>query len=193
MDRSMKVKLAAGAAAGAIVALAIALGAVGALATAQVLSSDDDRAEGDRFEYRMPPAFDDPSDRGLFGGPPLRYPGRGVDLDEAATYLDLSESEVRDRVRGRRHAGGHRPRRGQVRRRPRPGARRRGERADRRGGGGGEGGARRPADRPRERRVRASRLRARLRVLLHASPALADHHSNEAGITRLGGVPRTRD
>jgi hypothetical protein len=94
----MKMKLAAGAAAGAIVALAIALGAVGALATAHVLSSDDERAEGDRFEYRRSPAFGDPGDRGLFGGPPLRYPGRGVDLGEAATYLDLSESEVRDRL-----------------------------------------------------------------------------------------------
>jgi hypothetical protein len=97
MDGSMKVKLAAGA--GAIVALAIALGAVGALATAHVLSSDDERVAGDRFEFRERPALRGPSDRGLFGGPPLRFPGRGVDLDDAATYLDLSESEVRDRLR----------------------------------------------------------------------------------------------
>ncbi len=97
MNRPTKVKLAAGA--GAIVALAIALGAVGALATAHVLSSDDERVAGDRFGYRMLPALGDPSDRGLFGGPPFRFPARGVDLDEAATYLGLSESEVRERLR----------------------------------------------------------------------------------------------
>ena len=97
MDRSTKAKLAAGA--GAIVALAIALGAVGALATAHVLSSDDEQVAGDRFESLERLPFGDPSDRGLFGGPPLRYPGRGVDLADAATYLELSESEVQDRLR----------------------------------------------------------------------------------------------
>jgi hypothetical protein len=97
MDRPTKVKLAAGA--GAIVVLAIALGAVGALEPAHVLSSDDERVAGDRFEYGEPLALADRGDRGLFGGPPLRFLGRGVDLGEAATYLGLSESEVRDRLR----------------------------------------------------------------------------------------------
>jgi hypothetical protein len=98
MDRPTKAKLAAGA--GAIVLLAMALGAVGAIATAQVLDSDDEEAMAvDRAGYVIPLPSGDFETR--FYGEPLLRPsrGRGIDLDDAATYLDLSESEVRDRLR----------------------------------------------------------------------------------------------
>jgi hypothetical protein len=94
MDRPTKAKLAAGA--GAIVLLTIALGAISAIATAQMLDSDDDRRSVDRAVFPLPSGN---FDRRLYGGPLLRSRGRGIDLDDAASYLGLSESEVRGRLR----------------------------------------------------------------------------------------------
>jgi hypothetical protein len=97
MDRPTKAKLAAGA--GAIVVLAMALGAVGAIATAQVLDSDDEGAAAvERAGYVVPLPSGDLGPR-FYGDPLLRSRGRGIDLDDAAAYLDLSEAEVRDRLR----------------------------------------------------------------------------------------------
>jgi hypothetical protein len=96
MDNPSKAKLAAGA--GAIVLVAMALGAVGAIATAQVLDSDDDASSVERAGYIVPLLSGDVGPR-LYGDPLLRSRSRGIDLDDAATYLELSESEVRDRLR----------------------------------------------------------------------------------------------
>jgi hypothetical protein len=96
MDRPTKAKVAAGT--GAIVVLALALGAIGAIATAQVLDSDDDAPAVERAGYAVPLPSGDFGPR-FFGPPLLRSRGRAIDLDDAATYLDLSESEVRDRLR----------------------------------------------------------------------------------------------
>jgi hypothetical protein len=96
MERPTKVKIAAGA--GGAVLLALAIGVVGALAAAAILDDDDRRA----FE-RVP---EEPRILEGFGRPDLDFfvrpfarPTRGVDLDEAAEYLELSESELRDRLR----------------------------------------------------------------------------------------------
>jgi hypothetical protein len=96
MERPTKVKIAAGA--GGAVLLALAIGVVGALAAAAILDDDDRRAsERVREEPRILEGFDRP-DLG-FSVRPFARPARGVDLDEAAEYLELSESELRDRLR----------------------------------------------------------------------------------------------
>jgi hypothetical protein len=97
VDRPTKVKVAAGA--GAAVVLALLIGVLGALAAAAVMDDDDDRRgfERVRAEPRMLEEFALP-DLDLFARPFVR-PARGVDLDEAAEYLELSESELRERLR----------------------------------------------------------------------------------------------
>jgi hypothetical protein len=100
MDRPTKLKLAVGAGAIAVVAIAAALGAVGALAVSGALSSGDERLvvdDGAVFGPLTPYEVVVPERdrRSVFG-----FPGRGVDLDEAASYLDVSERELRDRLDG---------------------------------------------------------------------------------------------
>jgi hypothetical protein len=101
MDRSMKTKLVAGAV-GAL-ALAMAVGASGAIAVTRALSDDESRAasfdDGPRLHERSGPP-------GHFGVPdrfrkirPFLFPGVFGGLEAAATYLGLTEEELYDELR----------------------------------------------------------------------------------------------
>ena len=97
MERQTKVKIAAGA--GGAVLLALLIGVLGALAAAAILDDDDDRRAFERVreEPRILEEFDRPELD--FFVRPFARPARSVDLDDAAEYLELSESELRDRLR----------------------------------------------------------------------------------------------
>jgi hypothetical protein len=97
MDRSTKLKLAAGAGAVAAVAAALGvLGTVGALAVSGALSSDRERFVADESPGLVPPvplSFERPEAPRLFG-----LPEPELDLDEAASYLGVSEDELQERL-----------------------------------------------------------------------------------------------
>ncbi len=95
MDRNTKTKVVAGAV-GALV-LAMAVGAAGAIAASRALSDDDERhAVDDRGGFDRRPSFDRPPFRYFR---PFAHPGAFGGLDAAATYLDLTEEELHERLR----------------------------------------------------------------------------------------------
>ena len=91
MDR----KVVAGAV-GALV-LAMAVGAAGAIAASRALSDDEERhAVDERAGFDRWPSFNRPPFRDFR---PFAHPGVFGGLDAAATYLDLTEEELRERLR----------------------------------------------------------------------------------------------